>query len=218
MHGFARGQLRGGDAVPPTLQAIPDMPDQEINTVMTLALHIDGVRTPPLVGWISKRDQPNSPDEVIVGRGTDAPKSDVPDPAADLTAGEFKSIAAGLLTVFEARVGNKVALRNQSGNKSMHIVLFTLTILLALSANDARATPTEDASTRIEEGMTIEQVRNAIGFRPNVVEEKTCGGNDTIPVWTCRVQTYADGTRTLIVYFRKLDDRPTWVVRSWYVR
>jgi len=66
--------------------------------------------------------------------------------------------------------------------------------------------------------MTVEQVGTAIGFRPNTVEEKKCGNNDTIPFWSCRVQTYSDGVRTLIVYFRKLDDKPTWVVQSWYMR
>lgn len=96
--------------------------------------------------------------------------------------------------------------------------MFALVIIFMVSASGVLATPTEDASTRIEEGMTVEQVSNALGFRPNVVEEKTCGGTDTIPIWTCRVQTYSDGVRTLIVYFRKLNDRPTWAVHSWFVR
>jgi hypothetical protein len=158
---------------------------------------------------------------VIVSASTAASISDVPVPVANLTVlitGQLKSIADGLIPVVEAKTANKVALHNEPGRKSVYNILLTLIIFLALSANGLRATPTEDASTRIEEGMTVEQVRNAIGFRPNVVEEKTCGGNDTIPVWTCRVQTYSDGMHTLIVYFRKLDDRPTWVVRSWYVR
>jgi hypothetical protein len=97
-------------------------------------------------------------------------------------------------------------------------VAFSLIIFLTVAVGSPRATPTEDASTRIEEGMTVEQVSKAIGYRPNVVEEKTCGGSDAIPIWTCRVQTYSDGKRTLIVYFRKLNDRPTWAVHSWFVR
>ena len=114
-----------------------------------------------------------------------------------------------------ARRRSIIIVRGSAGPAS---VMFALIIFLTVSATVARATPTEDASTRIEEGMTVEQVSNAIGFRPNVVEEKTCGGSNAIPIWTCRVQTYSDGTRTLTVYFRKLNDRPTWAVHSWFVR
>jgi hypothetical protein len=97
-------------------------------------------------------------------------------------------------------------------------ILLTLPIFLAPLVNTALATPSEDSSTHIEDGMTVEQVASAIGFRPNTVEEKTCGNDDTIPFWFCRVQTYADGAHTLIVYFRKSDDGSPWRVHSWFVR
>jgi hypothetical protein len=97
-------------------------------------------------------------------------------------------------------------------------MLLPLTIFLTLSARAAAATPSEDASTKIEEGMTVEQVGNAIGFRPTTVEEHACGDGDTTPFWFCRIQTYADGKHTLVVYFNKLTVKPTWAVRSWIMR
>jgi len=100
--------------------------------------------------------------------------------------------------------------------------LFSLSRFLAAAivfwGGAVTATPSEDASTRIELGMTIEGVQTAIGFRPNVVEQKTCGGADNILPWSCRVQVYADGKRTLSIYFSKPDSRSGWLVHSWYVQ
>jgi len=95
---------------------------------------------------------------------------------------------------------------------------WVVTIFLVLSAKGVLATPSEEASTKIEEGMTVEQVANAIGFRPTTVEEHSCGDGDTTPFWFCRIQTYADGKHTLVVYFNKLTEKPTWAVRLWIIR
>ncbi len=91
-------------------------------------------------------------------------------------------------------------------------------MFLLLSASAVLATPAEDASTRIEEGMTIEQVGAAIGFNPTTVEEHNCGDGDTVALWPCRIQSYTDGQHTLLVYFKKINDKPTWVVQSWYIK
>jgi hypothetical protein len=96
--------------------------------------------------------------------------------------------------------------------------LAALPLVLGLWGGPACATASEDASTRIEAGMTIAGVEKAIGFRPNIVEQKTCGGTDNILPWSCRVQTYADGKRTLLIYFSRPDSRSGWGVHSWYVQ
>ncbi len=100
----------------------------------------------------------------------------------------------------------------------LHKAISPILVLLMLSAGVGRASPAEDASTKIEEGMTIEQVGLAIGFQPTTIEEHTCGDGDSTPIWFCRIQTYADGKHTLKLYFNKIDDKPTWAVRSWNIQ
>ena len=57
----------------PAPEANADMSDQIIDALMACAIHADGARTHPLVGWIVMQDQPDYPDEIIARLVTDTP-------------------------------------------------------------------------------------------------------------------------------------------------
>jgi hypothetical protein len=69
-------------------------------------------------------------------------------------------------------------------------------------------------SIRLKEEMTEEQVVNAMEYRPNKVEMKTCGGRTEHP-WSCKLFTFGDLFSNIMVYFHNVDD--LWVVNSWDV-
>jgi hypothetical protein len=60
-----------------------------------------------------------------------------------------------------------------------------------------------DMSERLEVAMTQTQVLQAIGYRPNSVDQETCGATVGAP-WPCRVWTYEDGPNMLAVDFQSV--------------
>ena len=69
-------------------------------------------------------------------------------------------------------------------------------------------------STQLDDGMTMPQVRQALGYRPNSAEQLTCG-TQVGPGWECRIWTFTDSVHGLGIRFEKVDG--AWVVNSWYV-
>jgi hypothetical protein len=67
----------------------------------------------------------------------------------------------------------------------------------------------------MRELMTEEQVMNAMGYRPNKVEMKTCG-SDTPHPWSCKKYTFGGSYNSIMVLFQQ-DDEGNWVVNGWSV-
>lgn len=94
--------------------------------------------------------------------------------------------------------------------------LYTGAVFLLFGATaHAQGFSAGSASLRLEDGMTMQQVATAIGYRPSSAQETTCGAN-VGPGWTCRVWMFNGGlSNTLQVIFRL--DGGTWVVNGWNV-
>ena len=92
---------------------------------------------------------------------------------------------------------------------------FFLSATVLASCPTAWASIVEDFSGRLEEDMTIEQVQRVLGYRPNHVENKTCGTKTDSP-WNCRTHSYTDVVHILTVLFRR-NGQGVWVVNSWFV-
>jgi hypothetical protein len=72
-------------------------------------------------------------------------------------------------------------------------------------------------SGRLSPRMTENQVMQAVGYRPNKVELKTCGNESPNGPWQCKVFTFGGLYSNLTVLF--FDDVSTglWRVNSWSV-
>lgn len=70
------------------------------------------------------------------------------------------------------------------------------------------------ASLKLEDRMTMQQVMNAIGRRPDSAEQGTCGQGTPSP-WPCRVWLFGRSPKQLIVRFESVNG--VWVVNSWSV-
>ena len=72
-------------------------------------------------------------------------------------------------------------------------------------------------SGRLSPRMTEQQVMNAIGYRPNKVELKTCGTDSPGGAWQCKIYTFGGLYYHLTVYFQQDDTDQFWRVNSWTV-
>lgn len=70
-------------------------------------------------------------------------------------------------------------------------------------------------SLRLAEGMTEQEAINAVGYRPNKVDQTTCGANSAGGAWDCRILTFGDLYGNLMVLERRSGS--LWVVNSWIV-
>lgn len=74
------------------------------------------------------------------------------------------------------------------------------------------------ASTRLDDGMTIIQAENAVGYRPTSVQETTCGGGTANP-WECRILTWGGPFpfhSELVAYFARVGN--VWIINNWVVQ
>ena len=94
--------------------------------------------------------------------------------------------------------------------------LACMTLCLASNATQAIAEDWGSFSLLLSEGMTENQVIQAIGYSPNKAELRTCGAETASGEWTCRIITFRDrGGRLEIFQRRSAND--AWVVNSWRV-
>jgi hypothetical protein len=90
----------------------------------------------------------------------------------------------------------------------------------ALAPTRSRFAPCADAdwgclSMRVQDGMTEQEVMNAMGYRPNKVEMDTCGSR-TSHSWSCKVYTFGGSYSQIVVWFQRADEG-YWIVNSWSV-
>ena len=76
-------------------------------------------------------------------------------------------------------------------------------------------------SANLRENMTEQEVMNAIGYRPNKVEQNVCGAQ-TPHSWDCKIYTFGYcmfpiTAGCLTVYFYRDDEEGIWRVNSWNV-
>jgi hypothetical protein len=70
-------------------------------------------------------------------------------------------------------------------------------------------------SMRMREGMSEQEVMNAMGYRPNKVEMTTCGSQTPQP-WSCKKYTFGGSYNAIMVLFER-GDEGNWLVNSWTV-
>jgi hypothetical protein len=92
--------------------------------------------------------------------------------------------------------------------------VLALAIMVGSGGQTLAAFDPDGLSLLLDEGMTGQQVINALHFRPNRIEQRTCG-QQTRESWACRIWEFTDGRRTLRVTFQR--DTVGWVVNSWGV-
>lgn len=78
----------------------------------------------------------------------------------------------------------------------------------------AKANVYDNASLRLSTDMTENDVVNSIG-RPTRITMDTCGGNNGIPTWQCKIYTYIYSNRNRLDVF--LTYHGNWEVNSWHV-
>lgn len=84
----------------------------------------------------------------------------------------------------------------------------------AMSADEADAHQFDPGalSLKLEEGMTMQQVIQRLGYRPNTTTQETCGSSTPNP-WSCRTWTFGDSNRRLVVFFHNIEGQ--WLVDAW---
>ena len=93
---------------------------------------------------------------------------------------------------------------------SRAIVACALTVLAALGG----CASLNDASRRLEPGMTESQVTALIGSAPQSVSLDTCGSKTPAP-WQCKQYKYSNGWgNSLYIRFQQGSDS-VWRVNSW---
>jgi hypothetical protein len=93
-----------------------------------------------------------------------------------------------------------------------------LVIILFLAWGSAQAGQVDWGylSSKLEEDMTEQQVIDAIGYRPNKVEQDTCGQGSQRGPWTCKSYIFGDPSYFLGVLFHRGQDG-RWRVNGWRV-
>lgn len=72
-------------------------------------------------------------------------------------------------------------------------------------------------SARLSPRMTEGQVMQAVGYRPNKVELKTCGSDSANGAWQCKIFTFGGLYSNLTVWFFEDNSAHLWLVNSWSV-
>lgn len=67
-------------------------------------------------------------------------------------------------------------------------------------------------SLKLNQGMTMQQVISALGYRPNSAEQDTCGTSTPQP-WPCRIWIFGNVYSQLRVYFANVNG--VWMVNNW---
>jgi hypothetical protein len=96
---------------------------------------------------------------------------------------------------------------------------FVITIVLAIGLSpDSRAQAIDwgAKSALLNEGMSEQEVMQTIGYRPNKVEQITCGAQTAKP-WNCKVYTYGNLDYSLQILFQQSRSDRKWYVNSWFV-
>lgn len=71
-----------------------------------------------------------------------------------------------------------------------------------------------DASRHLEQGMTEDQVKTAVGSAPQSVSLDTCGSSTSHP-WQCKKYKYSNGWGNFMyIWFQQSPDS-VWRVNSW---
>ncbi len=70
-------------------------------------------------------------------------------------------------------------------------------------------------SARLSPRMTEQQVMVAIGYGPNKVELRTCGGDTPDGPWQCKIFTFGSLYNHLSVTFFEDDFYHLWRVNGW---
>ena len=92
--------------------------------------------------------------------------------------------------------------------------------VLLFSFGLASCGPSFDAgisSSRLQTGMTEDQVVAELG-QPSSVEVSTCGGNNGIPIWSCKIMKFGTSACNQIVVFFDENIPNQSFVNNWSVR
>jgi hypothetical protein len=99
----------------------------------------------------------------------------------------------------------------QVGGDRFGTLTLWLSIVTTIIALAGCTSVPEQASLKLNDGMTMQEVSSAIGA-PDSTGAMTCGSATPAP-WSCRLWKYSDESHSLTVMFR--NDGGVWRVNNW---
>jgi hypothetical protein len=101
----------------------------------------------------------------------------------------------------------------------MRLGTISICVAVALMATPSFASTcyNVDFSTyggRLKEGMTEDQVVQAMGFQANNISLSTCGASSKDGAWQCKIEVWGSTCRgDMRIYFQKVGE--VWIINNW---